>query len=186
MATVVHSSSLLTTILYMSIGILGAITMPHASQNMLQSLMSGAFGTSIQLCSSIFAFFIIGLGIPLFSILARMNLTDENRGLPRSTANWLSIYLPFMFSWIFYQGDAITQLLSWGGILFSSLIAFILPLFLSLRSIETTKDEGSVNVYKPFHLTSQKSQKLAIRVVLVFAIASIIVAILGNFRDNFT
>lgn len=59
-ATVVHSSSVLTTILYMSIGILGAITMPHASQNMLESLMSGAFGNAMQLCASIFAFFIIG------------------------------------------------------------------------------------------------------------------------------
>jgi len=181
-AAVVHSSSILTTILYMSIGILGAITMPHASQNMLESLMSGAFGTSIQLCSSIFAFFIIGLGIPLFSILARMNLTDGNRGLSRNTANWLAVYIPFIFSWIFYQGDAITQLLSWGGIIFTSLIAFILPLLLSLRSIETGKAEGSVNVYKPFHLTSEKAQKLAIRVVLVLATASIIVAILGNFR----
>lgn len=182
MAVVVHSSSILTTILYMSIGILGAITMPHASQNMLESLMSGAFGTSIQLCSSIFAFFIIGLGIPLFSILGRMNLTDGNRGLPRNTANWLAVYLPFIFSWIFYQGDAITQLLSWGGIIFTSLIAFILPLLVSLRSIETSKCEGSVNVYKPFYLRSQETQKLAIRVVLVLAIASIIVAILGNLR----
>ena len=180
-AGVVHSSSVLTTILYMSIGILGAITMPHASQNMLQSLMSGAFGPAIQLCASIFAFFIIGLGIPLFSILARMNLTDGNRGLSRNTANWPAIYLPFLFSWIFYQGDAITQLLSWGGIIFTSLIAFILPLLLSLRSIDIAKDEGSVEVYKPFQLTSQKAQKLAIRVVLVLAIASIIVAILGNF-----
>lgn len=179
---VIHSSSLLTTILYMSIGILGAITMPHASQNMLESLMSGAFGMSIQLCSSVFAFFIIGLGIPLFSVLARMNLTDADRGLSRNTANWLAVYLPFIFSWIFYQGDAITQLLSWGGIIFTSLIAFILPLLLSLRSIETEKSDGSVNVYKPFYLTFQETQKLAIRVVLVLAIASIIVAILGNFR----
>lgn len=181
-AVVVHSSSILTTILYMSIGILGAITMPHASQNMLESLMSGAFGTSIQLCSSIFAFFIIGLGIPLFSILGRMNLTDGNRGLSRNTANWFAVYSPFIFSWIFYQGDAITQLLSWGGIIFTSLIAFILPLLVSLRSIETAKGEGSVNVYKPFYLRSQETQKLAIRIVLVFAIASIFVAILGNFR----
>jgi len=95
---VVHSSSFMATILYISIGILGAITMPHASQNMLESLMSGAFGTAMQLCASIFAFFMIGLGCPLFSILARMNLTDGTDGLfSRGTANWLAIYLPFFF-----------------------------------------------------------------------------------------
>merc|ERR1719162_656254 len=177
---VVHSSSLLSTIFYISIGILGAITIPHASQNMLESLMSGAFGTSMQLCASIFAFFIIGLGCPLFSILARMNLTDGNRFLSRGTANWLAVYLPFFSSWIFYRGDAIYQLLSWGGILFTSLIAFILPLLLSLRSLDMASGEGSVDVYKVFNVTSKKAQKFAIRIILVLAIASIILACIGN------
>merc|ERR1711935_1261831 len=157
-----------------------AITIPHASQNMLESLMSGVFGTSMQLCASIFAFFIIGLGCPLFSILARMNLTDGNRFLSRGTANWLAVYLPFFSSWIFYRGDAIYQLLSWGGILFTSLIAFILPLLLSLRSLDMASGEGSVDVYKVFNVTSKKAQKFAIRIILVLAIASIILAFLGN------
>jgi len=95
--TVVHSSSLLTTILYMSIGILGAITMPHASQNMLECLMSGAFGTAMQLCASIFAFFIVGLGCPLFSILARMNLTAGSGLLSKGSANGMAVYLPFFY-----------------------------------------------------------------------------------------
>jgi hypothetical protein len=183
---VVHSSSLLATILYISIGVLGAITMPHASQNMLESLMSGAFGTAMQLCASIFAFFIIGLGCPLFSILARMNLMDGRNGLfSRGTANWLAIYLPFFSSWVFYQGDAIYQLLSWGGIIFTSLVAFVLPLLVSLRSLDTASaGEGSVNVYRPLRVISKRAQKLAIRVILALTIASIIVAILGNLADS--
>jgi len=178
---VIHSSALLSTTLYISIGVLGAITVPHASQNMLESLMSGVFGTAIQLCASIFAFFIIGLGCPLFSILARMNLTDGDRLLSRGTANWLAVYLPFFSSWVFYKGDAIYQLLSWGGIMFQSLIAFILPLLLALRSLEVASDEGSVNVYKPLHVASKKAKRLAIRIILLLAVASIIAAILGNF-----
>lgn len=178
---VIHSSALLSTTLYISIGVLGAITVPHASQNMLESLMSGVFGTAIQLCASIFAFFIIGLGCPLFSILARMNLTDGDRFLSRGTANWLAVYLPFFSSWVFYKGDAIYQLLSWGGIMFQSLIAFILPLLLALRALEVASDEGSVNVYKPLHVASKKAKRLAIRIILLLAVASIIAAILGNF-----
>lgn len=177
---VVHSSSLLTSILYMTIGILGAITMPHASQNMLESLMSGAFGTAMQLCSSIFAFFIIGLGCPLFSILARMNLTDGNAFLSRGAANLLAVYLPFLISWVFYQGDAIIKLLSWGGILFTSLVAFILPLLLSLHSLEKGGAGGSVNVYKPWQLTSKTKQKSALTVLLALAITSIMVGIWGS------
>ena len=177
---VVHSSSLLTSILYMSIGILGAITMPHASQNMLESLMSGAFGTAMQLCASIFAFFIIGLGCPLFSILARMNLTDGNAFLSRRAANLLAVYLPFLFSWVFYQGDAIIKLLSWGGIIFTSLVAFILPLLLSLHSLEKSGAGGSVNAYKPWQLTSKRKQNSALTVLLALSITSIMIGIWGS------
>mmetsp|Transcript_10313 Transcript_10313/g.24584 ORF Transcript_10313/g.24584 Transcript_10313/m.24584 type:complete len:492 (+) Transcript_10313:311-1786(+) len=177
---VIHSSSLLTSILYISIGVLGAITVPHASQNMLESLMSGVFGTAIQLCSSLFAFFIIGLGCPLFSVLARMNLTDGNALMSRNVANGLAVYMPFFFSWIFYNGDAIIKLLSWGGIIFTSLLAFVLPLLLSLHSLERGDVDGSVNVYKPWSVTSKRTQKKMLLALLGLAIASIFAAILGN------
>ena len=177
---VVYSSSLLSTIIYISIGVLGAITIPHASQNMLESLMAGTFGVAMQLCASIFAFFIVGLGCPLFSILARMNLMDGNSRLSRGAANWLAIYMPFFSSWIFYQGDAIYQLLSLGGIIFTSLIVFILPLVVSLRALDVSTDEGSVDVYKPLHPMSKSTQKVATRVIISLAVASIIAAGLGN------
>jgi len=177
---VIHSSSFLTSVLYISIGVLGAITVPHASQNMLESLMSGVFGTAIQLCSSLFAFFIIGLGCPLFSVLARMNLTDGNALMSRNAANGLAVYMPFFFSWIFYKGDAIIKLLSWGGIIFTSLLAFVLPLLLSLHSLERGDDDGSVNVYKPWSVTSKRTQKKLLLALLGLAIASIFAAILGN------
>jgi Mn2+/Fe2+ NRAMP family transporter len=179
---VVHSSSILAAVLYVVIGILGAITMPYVSQNMLESLMSGAFGTTMQLCASIFAFFIVGLGCPLFSVLSRMNLTTI---MSYRRANGLAVYLPFLTSWIFYQGDAITQLLSWGGIIFTSLIAFILPLLLALHSLDTSDDEGNVDVYAPLHLPTKQSQRRALIVLLVLAVLSILAAIFGNvFNDD--
>jgi hypothetical protein len=176
---VIHTSSILAALLYIVIGILGAITMPNVSQNMLEGLMSGSFGTAMQLCASIFAFVIIGLGCPLFSILVRMNLSGSGF-LSMRTSNGLAVYLPFLTSWIFYQGDAVTNILSWGGIIFTSLIAFILPLLLSLHSLETGNDEGSVNVYKPWRVISITSQRTALRILLAFASVSIIIGILGN------
>lgn len=58
--TVIHSSSIMSAVLYILIGTLGAMTMPNVSQNMLESMMSGALGLTMQISASIFAFFIIG------------------------------------------------------------------------------------------------------------------------------
>jgi Mn2+/Fe2+ NRAMP family transporter len=70
--TVIHGSSILSAVLYILIGILGATTMPNVSPNMLESMMSGAFGVTMELCASIFALFIVGLGMfhrPCFNCL---------------------------------------------------------------------------------------------------------------------
>jgi hypothetical protein len=40
--------------------------MPRVSDNMLSSMIAGADGPALQIGASLFAFFIIGLGIPLF------------------------------------------------------------------------------------------------------------------------
>ena len=141
--------------------------------------MSGAFGTTMQLCASIFAFFIIGLGCPLFSVLTRMNLVGSGM-ISYPVANGLAVYLPFLSSWMFYQGEAITNLLSWGGILFTSLIAFILPLLLALHTLDETDSEGSVDVYSPFHLPNKKSERIALQVLLGLSGVAIVAAICGN------
>jgi len=114
-------------------------------------------------------------------VLARMNMMDGNNFLSRRTANMLAVYLPFFSSWIFYQGDAVYQLLAWGGMIFTSLIAFILPLFLALCALEKGCSDGSVDVYKPFHVKSHEAKNLAIRIIIAVGIGSILVAILGNF-----
>ena len=52
--------------LYILVGGLGALTMPRVSENMLQSMMSGTFGTVTEVCSLIFTLGVIGVGgIPL-------------------------------------------------------------------------------------------------------------------------
>lgn len=176
---VVHGSSILSAILYIVIGVLGAVTMPFVSQNMLESVMSGAFGVTMQLCGSIFAFFIVGLGCPLYSVLTRMNLVGSGF-MSTNAANGLAVYLPFLSSWMFYQGDGITWLLAWGGTIFTSLIAFILPLLLAMHALDTSSDEGAVDVYEPLHITSKSAQKRSLRILLVVSVISIILAIFGN------
>jgi hypothetical protein len=57
---------LIALLLYVAIGSLGAMSIHDVTDNMLQAMMSGKFGKTTEISSLIFAFFIIGLGIPLF------------------------------------------------------------------------------------------------------------------------
>ena len=92
--TAVTNSSIIGFVLYLLVGGLGALTMPNISDNMLASMMSGAYGTATEVFSMIFCLFIIGLGIPLFSVLTRLNLTGS--GLcSEFVANIFAVYLPW-------------------------------------------------------------------------------------------
>lgn len=175
--TVVWTSSWLSTLLYVLCGVLGALAIPNVSENMLESIMSGAFGTRMEVGASIFAFVIIGLGIPLYSVLTRMNLTGS--GLcSHSVGNALAVYLPFSVSWMLYQGDAVTKLLAWGGVLFTSVVAFILPLLLALHTVLEFDVQGVIAVYGGF-FESSDSQRNALMVLLGLAVLSVVCAIVG-------
>jgi len=178
--TIIHGSSILSAVLYILIGALGAMTIPHVSANMLESMMSGVFGVTMQLNASIFAFFIIGLGCPLFSILTRTNLTGSGL-LSRGSANLLAVYLPFFSSWLFYQGEAVTHILSWGGIIFTSVVAFILPLWIALHTLDTSDEKGAIEVYGKYTVSDLPIQKRRLKVLMFLSIVSIILAIFGNF-----
>jgi hypothetical protein len=131
-SNVVYGSTGISTVLYIAVGTIVAITIPHANQNMLAPMVSGAFGAGIQAASSLFCFFIIGLDIPLFCVLTRYNLSKLLPGRP-TLVNALVVYIPWGLSWVLYQGDAIGTLLDWGGVLLTSAIAFLLPLYLAYR-----------------------------------------------------
>ena len=178
--TVIHGASILAAVLYILIGGLGAMTIPHVSPNMLESMMSGVFGIPMQINASIFAFFIIGLGCPLFSVLTRTNLTGSGL-FSRNAANALAVYLPFFSSWLFYQGNAITRLLSWGGIIFTSVVAFILPLLIALHTLDTSDEQGVITVYGKYIVSSKERQRFFLHVLMVLSVLSIFAAIIGNF-----
>jgi hypothetical protein len=173
--TVINGSSLLAFVLYILIGLLGAMAMPNVSENMIESMMSGAFGATLQLGASLFAFAIIGLGIPLFSVLTRLNLTGSELCSER-LANVFAVYLPFAVSAFLSSGAAVSALLGWGGIVFTSLIAFVLPLTLALHIVERYDYEGFVAVVRRDIIP----EKVLLQVLLVAALLSIFVAIVGK------
>jgi len=178
-ATVIQSSTIMSLFLYIGIGILGNMAIPHASDNMLESMMSGSMGTFMQLGASIFAFAIIGLGIPLFSVLARLNLTGSNL-CSRRTGNVLAVFFPFAMSWLLYEGPTVTKLLSWGGVLFTGMVAFLLPILLTIHVVGTYDYEGSVDVYFGY-FKSKRAEMISLYILLAVTVAALAAAITGNF-----
>jgi hypothetical protein len=182
---VVVGSTILSTILYIFVGLLGAMAIPNINANALESMVSGAFGPGLRMGASLFAFFIIGLDIPLFSVLTRYNLTNSGLCSPRM-ANMLVVYLPWSTAWMFYQGSAVDELLSWGGILFTSAVAFLLPLYLAIRVLRQGEDddqavagESSIQVYGKW-ITSKRMELYATISLFVIAFAAVLAAIVGQ------
>jgi hypothetical protein len=173
--TVINGSSLVAFSLYILVGLLGAMAMPNVSENMLESMMSGAFGSAMQLGASLFAFAIVGLGIPLFSVLTRLNLAGSGLCSVRM-ANVFAVYLPFTASVFLSSGAAVSAILGWGGIVFTSLIAFVLPLMLSLHIVEHYDYEGFVTVVR----WSRIPENVSLRILLYAAVLSILLAVIGT------
>jgi len=176
--SVVNFSSIIGVVLYVIVGGMGALVMPDVSENMLQSMISGNFGTTAEVCAETFAFFIIGLGIPLFSVLSRMNLTGS--GLcSKFVANLLAVYLPWILGWLFYIGGSTSSLLGWGGIFFSSIIVFLAPLLLAIHERMKFNEEGVVSMYWGL-FQSKRAQLIVLFILLFFAVVSVTLAVIGE------
>jgi amino acid permease len=179
-------STAISTALYVAVGIIGALAIPQVNVNMLSPMLSGAFGGGIQVAASLFAFFIIGLDIPLFSVLARYNLTHSGMCSKR-TANILVVWIPWSISWFFYTGNDIGALLDWGGVLLTSAVAFLLPLYLArlaLMAQPADDFDGSVVVYGDWAtcmVRNREAQMKALAVLIVIAAVSVAAAIGGQF-----
>ena len=70
-------------------------------------------------------------------------------------------------------------MLGWGGIIFTSIIAFLAPLGLALHTESKFDVVGSINIYGNLELTKQ--QKIGTPyALLLFSIASIVLAVIGE------
>lgn len=67
-----------------------------------------------------------------------------------------------------------------GGMIFTSLIAFILPIILTLHVNKISDNKGSVAVYFGFS-KENGAELLSLRILLFCAVSAILVAVIGNF-----
>jgi hypothetical protein len=66
---VICHSNLIVVCLYIIIGTTGSVAIKHVPANFLAFLSSGKEGVITQVAANLFSFFIIGFGVPLFSII---------------------------------------------------------------------------------------------------------------------
>ncbi len=106
---VIWGSNALVIVLYIVVGSTGAMSIHEIPDNFLAYLSAGHQGSTTQMCANLFSFFIIGFGIPLFMIIMRYNLV--NSGLVGDkTGMFLTSVLPWILSWLLYQGEGIVNI----------------------------------------------------------------------------
>lgn len=181
---VINDSSFMSSALYILVGAFGALALPHASENMLSSMVTGSFGFWTQLGASVFAFFIIGLGIPLHSVLTRLNLTGSGI-CSQGMGNFLGVWLPWSLSWMFYKSALTAELLSWGGMLFTSIIAFIAPLLLAVKAAMNVNldvdSEGHISIPWGPCVNTKRGTVVALYALVALSVISVILSVIGQF-----
>eukprot|EP01084_Bolivina_argentea_P111236 198551_1 len=89
--------------------------------------------------------------IPPFCSIIRYNLINANISTSKLTANIITIFLPFSLSIILYQGNGFNNLTNWTGLLFASVINFILPIFFYYKSLVITDETWHAISMTKFH-----------------------------------
>ena len=131
---VIWAACLSTGVGYVVFGWLGGLAYEVAPDNVLDALTGRAASTLTRVAGGVFAFAIIGLGVPIFSVLMRYNLVSG--GLGRRAATVVAGALPWAASWLVYRGHGIVNVLSWSGLILNSVVDFGLPLCAALATMD--------------------------------------------------
>ena len=141
---VVWGASAASTLLYAAVGWLGGLAFMDIPDNMLELLASpAAVGPVTRVCSLLFGVAIIGLGIPIFCVLMRYNLVVGGvcgNGL----GTFLGGVLPWLVSWLVYQGHAVMDLLTWAGLVLNGFIDFLCPVVVALVAVRATGADAAL------------------------------------------
>lgn len=126
-------STSLSTLIYIIIGLLGALAFDFDPNGDLLSAInnssSGVNHTIAQACVYIFPMVALMTSIPVFSIVIRYNLI-ANKICRKAFANFWGVIFPWLLSLLFYGGSGLLVLINWASLLVNGVVNFILPLVL--------------------------------------------------------
>eukprot|EP00658_Telonema_sp_P-2_P068566 TRINITY_DN5749_c0_g3_i1.p1 TRINITY_DN5749_c0_g3~~TRINITY_DN5749_c0_g3_i1.p1 ORF type:complete len:567 (+),score=113.34 TRINITY_DN5749_c0_g3_i1:206-1906(+) len=157
-------SHLIATLLYVLLGLSAAWAYNgDCPYNVLTQLSetpppgdsNGDCRIATQVTALVWSFFMIGCGIPVFSILVRYNLYVAGVCSARWAKFW-GVLFPWVVGWVFYVGSAFSEFVGWAALLLFGMINFIGPLLLDLYVIHQPVQASAPHVPNP---TSCKSTK---------------------------
>jgi hypothetical protein len=128
------TSTVLSTLLYTSVGVLGALAFADVPENILSLLVSEQVGLTTRLCGIFFGVLIIGLGVPIFCVIMRYNLVNGGFCSEPWAHVWSSV-LPWCIAWTLYQGSVTLTLLDYSGLVLNGFIDFVAPGVVTLISL---------------------------------------------------
>ncbi len=91
------------------------------------------------------------VGVPVFSVVIKNSLVAGGICSPDWALFWGSVF-PYLLAWMLYQGTYLIALLNWTGLLVNGLVAFVLPLVLTL--------EATYVRHKCYHFASEYNKSI--------------------------
>lgn len=136
----------LSVLLFVVLGYMAASAYPSefgdSNDDLITVILNGGKGVTglTRACAYIFPPVVLWSGIPVFSIIVRYNLLQEEVCGPRM-ANLIAVISPWVFSLFLYAGTLLNSLMNWTGLLLVVPLNFVLPCWLYLRGRATEQDE---------------------------------------------
>lgn len=127
-------SIILGTLLFLVIGILGALFYHISPEgDLLSTLDSGNGDIFIAISVFLFPISVVATSIPIYSIIVRYNLL-ENKICPKPVANFIAVILPWLVCIPFYTGHGLQDVINWSSLISNGIINFIIPFWLYVRA----------------------------------------------------
>ena len=142
----IWSSTIASTVGYILFGLLGALAYDNVDDNLLNTL-ANSNSVAERVSAYVFAWAIIGLGIPIFCVIARYNLIVGGLASP-GVATWWGCFVPWLSAWTIYQGDVAQAAINLSGLFVNSIIDFTLPILLTIASLGVPLTLGARAVLK--------------------------------------
>mmetsp|Transcript_7988 Transcript_7988/g.18213 ORF Transcript_7988/g.18213 Transcript_7988/m.18213 type:complete len:574 (-) Transcript_7988:33-1754(-) len=136
----IWTSTALSSVLYIFVGLLGGLAYDQIQGNFLNSLASHCNPAWVRLSAFLFAIICVGLSVPIYCIMTRYSLLVGDI-CGEGWAFFWTVFFPWLFAWLFYTGGAFNNIVSWSGLLNNGPINFVLPLIVSLKAFDVTMQE---------------------------------------------
>ncbi|RIB15126.1 hypothetical protein C2G38_2320488 [Gigaspora rosea] len=147
---VVWISIFISTIMYVSLGVLGGMAYPMDSKSNILAVIDHSNQRTVISLITTYLFPIAALvtSIPVFTIIVRLNLMNNNNFSKSMMihAIFLSSFVPWIVILPFQTGVWLNALMNWSSLTFSTISNFILPFYFYYLSYKQNciKDDKSV------------------------------------------